>query len=99
MKVLWDLNIQVGKFIEARRPDIILVRKKKKECVIIDIAVPGDIRTQMKEDEKIEKYEDQRREISKPWGVQTTVVPIMIGALGTINNTHRFTTFLAMVGV
>ena len=25
-KVLWDFNIQVDKFIEARRPDIILVR-------------------------------------------------------------------------
>ena len=45
--------IKVDRFIEAGRPDIILVRKKKKECVIIDIAVPGDIRTQMKEDRKI----------------------------------------------
>ena len=29
VKVLWDFNIQANKFIEARRPDIILVRKKK----------------------------------------------------------------------
>ena len=69
-----------------------MVRKKKKECVIIDIAVP-----EMKEDEKIEKYEDLRREISKLWGVQTTVIPIIIGALGTI--TDRLTSFLTMVGV
>ena len=27
VKVLWDFNIHVDKFIEARRPDIILVRK------------------------------------------------------------------------
>ena len=40
---LWDLNIQVGELIEARRPDIIQVRKKKKECVIIDYAESGDI--------------------------------------------------------
>ena len=65
MKVLWNFNIQVDKFIKARWPGIILVGKKKKECVIIDITVPGDIRTQMKKDEKIEKYEDLRREISK----------------------------------
>ena len=77
--------------MEARRPDIILVRKKKNECVIIDIAVPGDIRTQMK-DEKIKKYEDLKREISKLWSVQTTVIPIIIGALGTI--TDRLTSFL-----
>ena len=95
---MWNFNIQVDKFIEARRPNIIFVRKKKTECVIIDIAVPGDIRTQMKEDEKIEKYEDLRWEISKPWGVQTTIIPITIGALGAII-TDRLTSYLAMVGV
>ena len=47
VKVLWEFNIQVEKFKEARCPDI-LVRKLKKECVIIDIAVPRDIRTQIK---------------------------------------------------
>ena len=60
MKVLWYFNIQVDKFIKARQPDIILVRKKKKECGIIVIAVPGDIRTKMHENEKTEKYEDLR---------------------------------------
>ena len=45
----------------------------------------------MKKDEKIEKYEDLRREILKLWSVQTTVILIIIGALGT--------PFLAMVGV
>ena len=45
VKVLWDFNIQVDKFIKARRPNIILVRIKKKDCVIIDISVPGDVRT------------------------------------------------------
>ena len=94
---MWDFNIQVDKFIEARRPDISLVRKKKKECVIIDIAVPGNIKTQLKEDEKIEKYEDLRREISKLWGLQTTVFPIIIGALDTITDCLTF--LLAMVRV
>ena len=48
----------------------------------------------MKEDEKFEKFENL---ISKLWSVQTTVVAIIIGALGTI--TDRLTSFLAMVGV
>ena len=46
---------------------------------------------------KIEKYEDLRQEISKLWGVQTTVILIIIGALGTI--TDCLTTFLVMVAV
>jgi hypothetical protein len=97
VKVLWDFNVYVDKFIEARRPDIIIVKKKAKECVIIDIAVPGDVRTMVKEDEKIEKYQDLRREVSRLWDVRTTVVPIVIGALGTI--TDRLTSYLAMLGV
>ena len=97
MKILWDFNIQVDKFIEARRPIIILIRKKKIECLIINIAVPGDIRTQMKENKKIEKYEKLRREILKLWGVQTAGIPIIIGAQDTI--TDCLTSFLAMVGV
>ena len=95
VKILWDFNIQVDKFIEARRPIIILIRKKKIECLIINIAVPGDIRTQMKENKKIEKYEKLRREISNLWGVQTAGIPIIIGAQDTI--TDCLTSFLAMV--
>ena len=35
VKVLWDFNIQVDKFIEARRSDIMLVRKKKSVSSLI----------------------------------------------------------------
>ena len=34
-----------------------MILKKKKECKIIDIAVPGDARIGLKETEKMEKYE------------------------------------------
>ena len=51
----------------------------------------------MKEDERIEKYEDLRREISNLWGVQTAGIPIIIGAQDTI--TDCLTSFLAMVRV
>ena len=30
--------------IEVRRPDILVVDKVKKESMIIDVAIPGDIR-------------------------------------------------------
>ena len=41
--------------IESRRPDIVVVLKKEKECKIIDIAVRGDCIICEKETEKIEK--------------------------------------------
>ncbi|CAB3982989.1 Hypothetical predicted protein [Paramuricea clavata] len=44
VKILRDFNIQCDHVIECRRPDIVVVLKKEKECNIIDIAVPGDCR-------------------------------------------------------
>ena len=91
------LQCFVVKFIEARRPDIILVKWKVKECVIIEIAVPWDVRTKIKEEKKVDKYQDLAREISRLWGMSTKVVPIIIGDLGTIID--QLTLLLSMLGV
>ena len=42
LKLFWDMNIQCDNVIEARRPDIVIIDKKEKSCIIIDIAVPAD---------------------------------------------------------
>ena len=57
----------------ARRPDFILVDKKAKSGVIIDVAVPGDCRIREKEIEK--------RELKRLWSLKQ-VVPVVVGALG-----------------
>ena len=44
MQLLWDMKIQCDNIIEARRPDIVLVGKKEKRRLIVDIAVPLDVR-------------------------------------------------------
>ena len=54
MKVLWDINIQCDNVNKARRPDTILIDKKERKRVIIDIAVPADVRVGEKEREKVE---------------------------------------------
>ena len=36
--------IQCEREIKARKPDIVVVNKNERSCVIIDIAIPGDIR-------------------------------------------------------
>ena len=41
-KILWDVMIQCDKEIQARRPDIVVVDKCKREVRIVDIAIPGD---------------------------------------------------------
>ena len=56
IRILWDFSIWCGHMIEARRPDIVVLNKVKKEILIIDVAKPGDTRVCDKEREKIEKY-------------------------------------------
>ena len=89
-KLLWDFNIQTDHLIPTRRPDLIISNnnnnnnKKKRICKIVDFAVPADHRINLKEDEKKDKYLDLARELKKLWNMKVTIVPIVIGALGTV---------------
>ena len=84
-KLLWDFNIQTDHLIQARRPDLIIINKKKKRiCKIVDFAVPADHKINLKESEKKDKYLNLARELKKLWNMKVTIVPIVIGALGTI---------------
>ena len=65
MKMLWDINIQFHNVIQARRQDIIVIDKKKRKGIIIDIDVPADVRVGEVEREKVGKYQDLKREIGK----------------------------------
>ena len=62
-KILWNCNIQTHNVTEAWRPDLVEVDKKRINCKIINFAVPVDSRTEEKEKQKIEKYQDLRREL------------------------------------
>ena len=42
-KLLWDFDIQKDPLISARRPDLIIINKKKT-CKIVDFAVSADHR-------------------------------------------------------
>ena len=39
-KLLWDFNIQTDHLIPARRPELLIINKKKRICKIVDFAVP-----------------------------------------------------------
>ena len=80
-KVLWDFNIQCDHVIEARRPDVMVVGKEDRVCKIINVTVPADCRVNAKESEKIEKYQDLKREITTMWAMRKVeVIPVVVGA-------------------
>ena len=81
-KILWDFSIQTDHVIGARRPDSVVVDKKRRTCKIIDFAVPGDRRIEEKEKEKIEKYQDLRRELQRIWNVRVKIILLVVRSLG-----------------
>ena len=86
IKVLWDINIQCDNLIEARRPELIVIGKKEQKGIIIAIAVPADVGVEEKEKEKVEKYQDLKREIRRLWKLRNVeIVPVVIGALGNVS--------------
>ena len=85
-KILWDFHIQTDNPIEACKPDLVLLDKEKKEALLIDVAVPKDRSVSDREMDKIEKYQELRREITRIWELKkVTVIPIVIGALGGVS--------------
>jgi hypothetical protein len=59
--------------------------------MLINVALLGDRNVIKKEAEKILKYKDLTREIQHMWNVKTKVIPVIIGATGTISKSFKNT--------
>jgi len=53
--------------------------------MLIDVAISGDRNVTKKEAEKILKYKGLIIEIRRMWKVRAKVIPVIIGATGTIS--------------
>ena len=61
-----------------------IANKKKRTWQIVRFAILADHRVKLKESKKRDKYVDFSREVKKFWTMKVTVIPIVIGALGTV---------------
>ena len=90
VKLLWDFKIQTDKVLEHNKPDILLFNKNTRTCLIVDVACPFDTRVVEREGDKIDRYQDLKWEIKRIWECSNVrVVPLVIGALGTISRSHQ----------
>ena len=64
-KLLWDFNIQTDHLIPARRPDLIIINKRKRIYKIDEFVVSTDHTIILKASEKKDKYLDLPREVKK----------------------------------
>jgi len=86
---LWNQQVQTDKTIPNNKPDIIIRDNGKGTCVLIDVAISGDRNVNKKEAEKILKYKNITIEIQRMWNVKTKMIPVIIGATGTISESFR----------
>jgi hypothetical protein len=69
--------------------DIVIRDIEKGSCLLIDVEIPGDRNVIQKEAEKILKYKDLTIEIQRMCNVKTRMIPVIIGANGTISKSFR----------
>ena len=50
----------------------------------MDFSVPADHRIKLKKSEKKDKYLDHGMELKKLWNMKVTIIPVVIGAFGTV---------------
>jgi hypothetical protein len=87
--ILWNQQVQTDRTIPNNKPDIIIRDNEKETCTLIDVAISGDRNVIKKEAEKILKYKDLTIEIQRLWNLKTKVIPVIIGATGTISKSFR----------
>jgi len=87
--ILWNQQLQTDSTIPNNKPDIVIRDNERGTCMLIDVAISGHRNVIKKEAEKIIKYKDLTIEIQRMWNVKTKVIPVIIGATGTISKSFR----------
>ena len=83
-KILRDLEIQADHPTPGKRSYLVLINKNRT-CDLVDFATPVDPRVKVEENEKHRQIlrPGQRTE-KKLWNMKVKVIPIVVGALGTV---------------
>ena len=82
--ILWDFSTYTRRTIQANKPDIPIKDHKEKTCKLIDFTFPMDTNISAKEFEKLSKYKDLQIEEERMRQLKTSIVSIVVGALGLV---------------
>jgi hypothetical protein len=85
----WNQQVQTDRTIPNNKPDIIICDNEKLTRMLIDVAISRDRNVIKKEAEKILKYKNLTIKTQRMWNVKTKVIPVIIGATGTIAKSFR----------
>ena len=86
--ILWDMPLHTDKRLPHNRADLVVKDTANSTCTLIDVSIPTDVNVVAKEAEKMTKYRDLEVEVQRLWSLQTTTVPVVVGALGLVSKQH-----------
>ena len=52
---MWDVPVVADRTVPANRPDTLPHDKKRKICLLVNLAIPHDLKVNTKETEKLRK--------------------------------------------
>ena len=54
-------------------------------AVVVDVVIPSDSNIRKKGHERFKQYQSLKGELERMWGVKTSLVPVVIGALRAVS--------------
>jgi hypothetical protein len=84
-EIWWDKKVITAKVLEHNRPDVVVIDRVLKRWTMVDFSVPFDKNVVTKETEKTRKYERLATEVTREHTVTTIIIPIVVGAMGTVS--------------
>ncbi|XP_044757776.1 uncharacterized protein LOC123315935 [Coccinella septempunctata] len=84
-KLYWDTTMVTDRPVANNRPDIVLLNKREKSCVIIDITVPSDDNISRAYTEKLTKYFDLSFELKEMYRLKKiSIIPLVMSVNGLV---------------
>ena len=88
-RVLVDQVVSTARLCRNRRPDMVVRLAAEKRIVVFEVACAWDRLVAEREREKSGKYEELAADLARYWEYRVTIVPVVIGALGTVANLRK----------
>ena len=98
VEIWWDLKIAATSKVPHNRPDMVVWNNQTKSCQVIDVCIPLDTNVELRHGTKRDNYMPLVDSLRRVYpGYRFQVVPVIIGALGTIPT--KLKTNLKMIGL
>ena len=85
LEIWWDTNVNTQPKTTHNKPDLIVWRKNKKQCIVVDICIPLDQNVKSNEKVKRDRYIPLTVALKRLYPEYSySIVPVVLGATGLV---------------